>query len=216
VGTLINLVGRRFGKLTVLRRHERCTFDSVWWECQCDCGKISVVIGQTLREGRTKSCGCGIGGKTHGLGGTYVSTIWSRMVHRCYDTTSHDYYRYGGRGIRVCEFLRATPANLIELLGHRPTDRHSVDRRNNDGSYTCGQCAECLRCGYPFNIRWATKAEQARNTRRNRWLTINGVTKCSADWADEAGIKRPTFCLRLKRGLNPFTGKREHGETKTH
>jgi len=210
VGKFIDLTNRRFGKLLVTRRNDCSKFKFVWWECLCDCGKISIVPSQSLREGRTKSCGCEQGGKTHGLGGSYVSSIWSRMIGRCYNSNSLDYYRYGGRGIRVCECLRASPAGIIDLLGHRPTPIHTVDRIDNEGSYTCGRCAECLRCGYPMNLRWATKMVQSRNMRTNRWITHNGITKCSADWADEYGIKRPTFCLRLKRGLNPFTGKREH------
>lgn len=54
----IDETGKRYGKLTVIQ------FDSInksgvlLWQCHCDCGKDSVVIGGSLRNGQTKSCGC--------------------------------------------------------------------------------------------------------------------------------------------------------------
>ena len=50
---LIDLIGKRFGKLTLLQN-----VSSTKWECKCDCGNITVVDGSTLRCERTKSCGC--------------------------------------------------------------------------------------------------------------------------------------------------------------
>lgn len=50
---VIDLTGKRFGKLTVL---EHC--GSIFWKCKCDCGNIKIIRGQSLREGKTISCGC--------------------------------------------------------------------------------------------------------------------------------------------------------------
>lgn len=55
---LINLIGKRFGRLTVLRKGTSNEFFHVRWVCVCDCGKISTVLGVSLRSGDTKSCGC--------------------------------------------------------------------------------------------------------------------------------------------------------------
>ena len=57
--SLIDLVGKRFGKLTVLSRVPgRTSNGKVEWECQCDCGSVIKVLGDSLRRGHTLSCGC--------------------------------------------------------------------------------------------------------------------------------------------------------------
>lgn len=59
---LLNLTGRRFGRLTVLRRGEHVKYKpratSYKWHCICDCGKRVQVHGNSLIQGQTKSCGC--------------------------------------------------------------------------------------------------------------------------------------------------------------
>lgn len=57
---VIDLTGRRFGKLVVLRKDniERNDHKGARWICKCDCGnEISVLAGR-LKSGQTKSCGC--------------------------------------------------------------------------------------------------------------------------------------------------------------
>lgn len=53
---LINLVGQKFGSLTVLERAPGKN-KQVYWTCQCDCGTIKDVKSQHLREGKIKTCG---------------------------------------------------------------------------------------------------------------------------------------------------------------
>lgn len=60
---LIDITGKRFGRLTVVRRAgSYASADgsglSVTWLCHCDCGKDVIVIGNNLKSGHTKSCGC--------------------------------------------------------------------------------------------------------------------------------------------------------------
>lgn len=70
----IDLVGKKFGSWTVLRRLCGNRNDNLYWECQCDCGTLKKVYGGHLRRGKSKSCGCQIcRGHTHiqwtGIGG---------------------------------------------------------------------------------------------------------------------------------------------------
>ena len=58
---LIDLTGKRFGYLTVIKRVENTTYNSgssATWLCKCDCGKEKKIVGASLRKGDTKSCGC--------------------------------------------------------------------------------------------------------------------------------------------------------------
>lgn len=55
---VIDMTGQRCGMLTVLRRAENTKIGQAQWECQCDCGKIVIALGQYLRNGKIKSCGC--------------------------------------------------------------------------------------------------------------------------------------------------------------
>lgn len=65
MGNLIDLTGRKFGKLTVIRRaikeeisDKKCSNAVIYWVCQCDCGNETIVQGSALKSDRTKSCGC--------------------------------------------------------------------------------------------------------------------------------------------------------------
>lgn len=80
--------------------------------------------------------------------------IWSHMKRRCLDPTTHNYRWYGGRGIKVCQRWIDSYADFLADMGRRPSEKHSIDRIDNDGNYE------------PSNCRWATYAQQAVNKQR--------------------------------------------------
>lgn len=55
---LIDLTGKKFGKLTVIKRDENKLSTKTKWICQCDCGTILSVEGSNLKNNHTTSCGC--------------------------------------------------------------------------------------------------------------------------------------------------------------
>jgi hypothetical protein len=142
---------------------------------------------------------------THGMSGTPIGRAWTGMVQRCYNTNLPDYESYGGRGIVMCEFLKASPLNLVLIVGDKPSKRHSIDRKNNDGSYTCGTCPQCVEKNWPQNIRWATPSEQARNRRSSRLVTENGETKTLAEWVEITGLSQTSIWRRANAGISIFT-----------
>lgn len=77
--------------------------------------------------------------------------IWTGILARCNNPALKAYPRYGGRGIRVCQRWEEDFRNFYDDLGPRPSDRHSIDRIDNDGDYE------------PQNCRWATPDVQAKN-----------------------------------------------------
>jgi hypothetical protein len=122
----------------------------------------------------------------NGLGRTKTAEIWRSMKSRCHKVSDPSYASYGGRGISVCTRWHVF-ANFLEDMGHAPTGL-SIERLDNDGDYSPGNCM------------WATRTQQARNKRNTlRW---NG--KALADIADESGIGYDTLFSRLKKFGTPF------------
>lgn len=109
-------------------------------------------------------------------------------MRRCYDPSYEYRYRYGGRGIVVYKEWHDTKTfceAMIEL-GWQPG--MTIDREDNDGNYE------------PGNIRIATRKEQARNTHRNVWLSLDGERHILTDWAVKLGVNYRTLQTRLKKG----------------
>jgi hypothetical protein len=164
---------------------------------------VALAVGKGLRLDMNlnpvKSLRTGRFATVHGLGGTLTGHSWANMLKRCYAINNPKFASYGKRGIKVCKCLQASPVNLVWLIGLKP-DGKSLDRRDNEGHYSCGKCVECIENNWPMNVRWATPKEQARNTRKNRLVKIGEETKCVAEWAEHFGISRKLFCNRLRRG----------------
>lgn len=201
-----NLVGHKFNRLTVIERAGKDD-SGVIWRCRCDCGKESNVRRMALTLGRIKSCGClkievtTARNFRHGMRHTVIGSIWKGIITRCYNPKSKSFKNYGGRGITACEFVRSSPVNLLFLLGERPPGRLTVERINNNIGYACGSCPECLSNSWTMNLKWATYAEQNRNNRHNRFVTIDGVKKCIKDWATDLGIPHTSFRKKLRDGM---------------
>ncbi len=202
-GYIHDLIGKKFGKLTVLAKDTPGSDGHSKWKCKCDCGNECVKVGSNIASGITKSCGClrSEVHKTHGLRHTPIFTAWTEILRRCYDPKRKYFPRYGGKGILACEFIRATPVNLLALIGRKPDPSFSIDRKNNAGSYTCGTCAECLSKGWPLNVRWASRTVQNRNRNYVHRLLINGIVKTAPEWAESSGIGYRTIKSRMAKGL---------------
>jgi hypothetical protein len=157
MSTIKNIVGQRFGLLVVLKPRGVDRHSKMRWLCACDCGNTSIAIGCDLRSGKTNSCGCRAGKRTHGLSGSWVYQCWWNMRSRCYNPNHPEYHLWGGRGIKMCDrWLNSVVdfhADILASIGDRPPAM-SLDRRDNDGNYE------------PDNVRWATPAQQTANQRR--------------------------------------------------
>ncbi len=192
---MIDIHNERFGRLTVnsfvgiigKNPHNQ-------WNCICDCGKEVIVAGSNLRSGITSSCGClqaentSNANKKHGLSQLKSKeyNTWQSMRRRCNCVTSDDYPDYGGRGIKVCERWDNF-SNFLDDMGKAPS-KYSLDRIDVNKGYS------------PDNCRWADSKTQARNKTNNRWLSVNGIKKTLAEWAEVSGTDRRNIHKRIARG----------------
>lgn len=130
--------------------------------------------------------------KVHGhtAGGqspTYKS--WHDMKDRCLNPNNDFYSHYGGRGIVVCEqWLRFE--SFLANMGERPKGT-TIDRINVNGNYE------------PSNCRWATGKQQADNTTRTVYLTVDGITKSITEWSKQTGLNRNLIRSRIERSWKP-------------
>jgi hypothetical protein len=132
------------------------------------CGADTTKRAGMIKTGRTTTCGCGMGKFTHGLSRHPLYDAWDGMRDRCTNPRATGYKDWGGRGITVCAGWQGAPDGFLSFaadMGERPSPSHTVDRKDNDGGYWCGHCAECVRYGRPSNCQWATKKQQALNRR---------------------------------------------------
>ena len=184
-----DLTGMLFGRLTVIKKTKAVT-----WLCECECGNLTEVSSANLRDGVTRSCGCLQREvarnlkRTHGMSGTRFYTEWVDMKNRCYNENNVGYHIYGGAGITVCDRWKNSFENFYEDMHQGYRDDLTIDRIDPTKGYSKDNC------------RWATYAEQNRNKRNNRNITINGVTKVLTDWCDEFGISFGTVIGRIERG----------------
>ena len=165
--------------------------------CRCKCGVEKFVRASKLTDGTSKSCGCLRAElrTTHGATSTekrktsHEYWVWNAMVQRCTNPNDAGYKNYGGRGITVCKKWR-TYEGFIEDMGNRPSDKHSIDRLNNDSGYSKDNCA------------WVDRTRQARNKRNNRFIFILGESKTLQEWSEIYKIGHSTILARIRSGWN--------------
>lgn len=197
MGTVIDLTGQKFGRLTALYREDFIKKDGrkeTAYVCECDCGETRKVLAYNLKNGHTVSCGCQslenrIKAKTtHHLAGTRIYRIWRGMKTRCENKNDYHHKLYGERGIKVCEEWQKFEPFYRWAINNGYKNNLSLDRINNDGNYE------------PNNCRWATQKEQSNNTRKNKRIVYNGVSHTLSEWSEIANIKPDTLAYRIKSG----------------
>lgn len=175
-------VGRVYGRLTVV-----AVLTADRWRCRCSCGSVVDVWRANVQAKRenTRSCGClhaeraAAAATTHGAtrnrGTTREYRSWSMMKNRCLNPRNPRFASYGGRGIGVCQRWVDSFDSFLADMGPRPSAKHSLDRIDNDGDYTPGNC------------RWATTSEQNLNRRpRSEWPSVarrRALLQCGALFA---------------------------------
>lgn len=196
---LLDLKGRRFGKLFVLERVE--SYRKIpRWLCQCDCGKTRTIRGAELRYGKTKTCGCRNVSREnnpfyrHGMTAGHFWRKWYSVKQRCLNKSSSTYYKYGAKGISIPdkwigfdgfrEDMEDSYLSHVEEYGEKET---TLDRVDPFKSYSKENC------------RWATNRQQARNKTNTRFLTFEGKTLPMSEWAEIRNISIDVIEQRINK-----------------
>jgi hypothetical protein len=198
MGLRSEFVGKTFTRLLV---------EDVWelgqqrrLVCLCSCGARCVVLPALLRKGLRKSCGClkrsvlGDSTRTHGQANSsatgYTSRtygIWQAMRDRCSNPNRKDWHCYGGKGIAVCPAWQQSFEAFVRDMGEAP-EGLTLERVDGSKGYA------------PDNCRWATRAEQSRNTLQTTWVSHAGGKHTISDWLRIKKIPKGTYYWRVRNG----------------
>lgn len=177
--------GVRFGKSVVLsysHKEGRVNLFNVI----CDCGnKYKLSIQNLKNSKKCRKCSS----FTHGGRSDKEYDIWAQMKDRCLNVKNKNFIHYGGRGISVCEYWVKNYDTFIKDMGKRPSDKHSLDRIDNNGNY----CKE--------NCRWVTQYVQNNNKRNNNNIFCelnNKIYNTSKDVANDFKYSQQYICDMIK------------------
>ncbi len=184
------------GSSLIYIKDVRSSKQGIYGEWKCFCGEIFQANNKKIKFGSTTSCGCYLRKITQDRikdpNLIYLYRLWSSIKNRCYNEKTESYKDYGGRGIIVFPEWKDNREkfvqDILQTLGHKPNKNYTFDRINNNGNYE------------PGNIRWATRSQQNKNTRKVVLITVNGVTKNLSEWSELTGIRGTTIKNRLDRG----------------
>lgn len=196
-----DLVGQEFGLLTVLEFVESKKCGKIYrryWKCLCKCGNEIIVRGDQLKDGGTRSCGCFKKDRslippldfTPEVALKKAKSVHCLLRKRCLNSDDIRYPDYGGRGIKVCDTWLGEHGfqNFLKDMGLPPSEKHQIDRIDNDGPYSSENC------------RWATNKENNWHKRDSHMLTLKGKTQCGSAWSEELGINKNTLWKRIRLG----------------
>jgi len=142
-------------------------------DCKCECGSIVFNVPITyLKNGRVKSCGCGISRSLKGLSRHPLYWVWNNMISRCHNHKDVAYGRYGARGITVCKEWNDFLAFYSDMICEWSKGLE-IDRIDNRKGYKKSNC------------RWVTKRYNMCNTRKSKIWHVLGIDFPSQNIAGE-------------------------------
>lgn len=126
----------------------------------------------------------------HGLHGSKLYEVWKTMRQRCRNHDNPKYAKYGARGISVCKEWDNYISFYEWAMRSGYKEGLSIERRDVNKGYC------------PENCSWIPMNQQAKNTTRNIWITVNGVTHIQSDWAKISGVDNSTLSKLRRSGAN--------------
>ena len=192
-----NLIGWTFGHLGVIELI-RDDWRGRTWKCICVCKNEVIIPEAQLLSGKRASCGCRRrnsigtrGGLKHGMASNNNKMhpfyrCWQNIRQRCYDEKRSDYKHYGGRGIKMSDSWYESFENFKKDMFDGWREGLTIERKDVNENY----CVE--------NCCWIPLKDQAKNTRTNRFITHDGITRCLVDWARALNINYKSLHRLIK------------------
>lgn len=117
---------------------------------------------------------------------------WCNIKCRCYNKNVHQYERYGGRGITMCDEWKNNSSAFEKWAMENGYEKGlTIDRIDNNGNYS------------PDNCRFITMGENNKNKRNTILITIDdNKTLCLKDYCKEYNFPYISMTIRLKRGMS--------------
>lgn len=196
-----DLIGKRFGRLTVIKKAPKLKSNTTRWECKCDCGKIIQTTRTSLIKGESKSCGClrkELSKKRllkiitkHNMSKARIYRIWQGIKERTSSCENIDKKYYYDKGITICNEWKNSFLSFYNwAIKNGYNENLTIDRINVNGNYE------------PNNCRWATIKEQNRNKTTTRYLTAYGKKLSMGEWHEILKIPFSTMVNRRLKGLS--------------
>ena len=189
-----DLIGNKYGRLTVIKRLGSTKNKKSLFLCKCDCGKHVEIIGGNLVSGTTKSCGCyklQLRHESANPDRRRLKRIHRMMLQRCEDKNNKSYKRYGGRGIKVCSEWHEFEPFYEWALNNGYSKELTIERKNNNGNYE------------PSNCCWATFEEQANNTSKNHNIEYNNEIMSISRFSKKINANVRKVNYLINRGYTP-------------
>jgi|SRR5699024_7669222 len=201
----LNLKGKQFGKLTVIKRVENDKHGKAKWLCKCECGNQTTPSASDLRSGKSKTCGCSR--VTHGLSHHRTHVIFTQMKVRCYNPSNISYPWYGGKGVEICEQWKDDfPAFHEWAVNNGYQDGLEIDRIDSNGNYS------------PDNCRWVDRVVQGQNQkiRSDNTSGVRGVkwNSSRSKWEVGISVNKKRLYLGLYEDFDEAVKVRREAEEK--
>lgn len=190
-----NLIGKKFGCLTVIDRAENyiapCGKKQAQWLCVDNEHNEIIITTANLKKGVFKNSKMSRVMKncSHSVVSRRLIIILASMKQRCYNLKNTNYKSYGANGISICdEWLNNSDSFYQWALANGYNDNLTIDRIDGNGNYE------------PSNCRWVTKKEQSRNLKSNVFFTYKEQSLCLGEWAEILNVPTANVYSHHKNG----------------